>query len=141
MRLVTRILAPLALFFALLLPANAAFAAPAELEHGQESFISETNDCNGKLVVLEGTFHVTWKPQRHGGVNVLMALHAQGEDAQGNLYVLSHTFRGHGDTSFTQKATTLLVSKGSAPNKLAKLHFSFTPTDTELYDFEIVCRG
>lgn len=141
MRLATRILAPLVLFFAMFLPANVAFAAPAEIEHGQESFIFEFNDCNGEQVVLKGTYHVTWKPQRHGGVNVLMALHAQGADTEGNLYVLSHTFRGHGDTSFTQKATTVLVSKGSAPNKLAKLHFSFTPTDTEVYDFEIVCRG
>lgn len=141
MRLVTRVLAPLIFLPALLLPGNAASAAPAEIEHGQESFIFETNDCNGEQVVLEGTFHVTWKPQRDGGVNVLMALHAQGKDTQGNLYVLSHTFRGHGDTSYTQKATTALVSKGSAPNKLAKLHFSFTPADTEVYDFEIVCRG
>ena len=141
MRLVTRILAPFVFILAMLLPANVAAAAPAEIDHGQESFISEANDCNGEMVMLEGTFHMTWKPQRDGSVNVLMALHAQGVDTQGNRYVLSHTFRGHGGTNYTQKATTSLVSQGSAPNKLAKLHFYFTPTDTEVYDFEIVCRG
>lgn len=141
MRAVTRILAPLVFVFAMLLPAGAAVAAPAEIEHGQESFLFEFNDCNGAEVVLKGTSHITWKSQRDGGVNVLMAFHGQGVDSQGNSYVLSHVFRGHGDSSFTQQATTLLVSKGSAPNKLARLYFSFTPTDTEVYDFEFVCRG
>ncbi|MCU1631421.1 MAG: hypothetical protein JWM61_73 [Micrococcaceae bacterium] len=140
MRLATRILAPLVLVLAMLIPSGAAVAASAEVVHGQEFFV-EINDCNGDVVDLKGTFHVTFAPQRDGGAVTLFALHAQGVSAQGNLYVMSRTNRVRGDgISHTEKATTLLVSKGSAPNELVKFYYSSTP-EGEVYDFMTVCRG
>ncbi|OUM43816.1 hypothetical protein B8W73_03810 [Arthrobacter agilis] len=140
MHLVTRILAPVVLVLAMLLPSSAAVAAPAEIVHGQEFFV-EMNDCNGDLVTLEGTFQVTFKPQRDGSFLILFSLHGQGVGAQGNRYVMSHTNRVHGgDMSLIQKATTLLVSTGTAPNELVKFHYSLTP-EGELSDFAVICRG
>lgn len=145
MHSVTRILVSLAFILAILLPANAASAAPAVIAHQQGSFFFEADGCNGEEVALEGIYHVTYKRQRDDRINVLMLLHGTGVDSQGNQYVMSMTFRGHGDTSLQkpliQKGTTALVSKGSAPNMLAKLHFRFTAESTEIYDVEIACRG
>src|SRR4051812_26971579 len=91
MRVIIRILTPLALLLAFLVPAGAATAAPADSER-TETIFGTVNLCNGEQVTLEGTFHTVLKVQKDGSFIRHGNVHVQGVGNQGNEYVLNDNF-------------------------------------------------
>ena len=88
MRLVTRTLAPIALSLALLAPAAAATADPAESERHQ-SYNSGINTCNGEYVEVKGSFHIVTKLQKDGTYFHRYVYQGIGLGDQGNRYVMT----------------------------------------------------
>lgn len=138
MRIITRILAPLAFIFAMLLPTSTATAAPAEVVH-EDTFIGAFNSCNGELISGEGFFHSVFKLQKDGGYIAHFKVHGQGIGDQGNEYVINYTSKSRvqdfNNYSFDDRL--LVVSKGSAPNFWAKFHVDSQGNFT----IEEDCRG
>lgn len=124
MRIFSRILSPLILLVALLLPAGGAAAAPAESTR-TEQVNAVINNCNGELVRLEVTVHVVSKEQRDGSFIQRANIHGQGTGDQGNEYVFSATnasrWTSGGFYSFDERSR--LISKGPQPNLVLLIHF------------------
>lgn len=132
MRFLTRILAPLTLFLAILLSAGGALADPPV--RGEE-FSTDINTCNGEVVALEGRFQFFTIEQKDGSFIQHLTLHAQGVGDQGNEYVLNVVEHNTSDDGLVQRR--LLVSKGSAPNQW--LLITLPPTGGIFIESD--CRG
>jgi hypothetical protein len=139
MRLIIRLLVPLALLLAFLTPASTATAAPAESERFQTVLFDE-NTCNGEEILGEGTIHFVFKEQKDGSFLLHANLHGTAVGTQGNEYVLNFTRKDRfisDPAHFTMDFKTVLVSKGSAPNQVANFHLDSDSGVT----VDIDCRG
>jgi hypothetical protein len=138
MRLLVRLLTPVALLFAMLLPAGGATADPA---FTQRSFGGEfhVNLCNGELLAGFGFGHSTEKLQNDGTFFIQAIFHGQGVGDQGNEYVINQVV--HQVTSPTSELAlsfrTLLISKGSAPDEV--LIITVDPDGN--FSVETDCKG
>jgi hypothetical protein len=135
MRLIIRILTPLALLLAFLVPAGAATAAPAESTRTFSVF-TPTNVCNGESTVVQGTLHVVTK----SGEIVQSSFHGTGVGSQGNEYILNFHLTdrtSHSGTTFTFNKI-VLVSKGSAPNLLSDIRVN---PQTGEFTVIVKCNG
>lgn len=137
MRLVIRILAPIALLVAFLAPAATASADPAESERHQ-SYNSGINTCNGEYVEVKGSFHIVTKLQKDGTYLHRYVYQGTGLGDQGNRYVMNTTNRLTASSSeFSQDIRVLMVSQGSAPNQVIIVHFNPDGSTSTTTD----CRG
>ena len=136
MRLVTRILAPLALLLAMFVPAGAASAAPADSERF-ETIAFDINFCNGEFVVGQADVHTVTKQQKDGSYIFHFNLHGQGTGSQGNEYVMNSTIKTESSsTNYSYDSRFMAISKGSAPNQVISVHY-----DNGNYTFQPECRG
>lgn len=140
MRLITRLLAPLILFFTMFLPSGVASADPAEVIGGGTSSFG-FNYCNGEGVIEgEATFIIVSKEQKDGTFLQFQTVYGTAVGSQGNQYVFHYTTQGKfsfPDPSYSFSEHHVLVSKGSEPNvDIVVLH-----TQDGLIRFDIVCRG
>lgn len=129
MRLITRILAPLVLVLAMLLPSAAANAA-ATITRDRNHVETQVNTCNGETVALEGWYQLTGMPGR-----VLLTMHLEGVGSDGNEYVYIEQLQ---DIDPTIDDRRLLISTGSAPNQYFTIHFDF---ETEEFTATLECLG
>lgn len=138
MRSTLRLLAPLVLLLAMLLPAGGASAAPAQVERSVQ-FSGVFSNCNGEAVGVLGTIHLVIKEQKDGSFLSNGKVSGKAVASSGNEYVLNLISQGRGesvdDVSFEDRA--LLISRGSAPNEL--IIFRFDPDTGGTIEFE--CRG
>jgi hypothetical protein len=88
MRLAARIVTPLVVLLAMLLPAGVATAAPAGILRGHE-LSTDINACNGELIELEGDFQFLTHDELNGLNVTQLTLHAAGIGDQGNRYILT----------------------------------------------------
>ncbi|MDQ0618079.1 hypothetical protein [Arthrobacter globiformis] len=139
MRPIIRLLAPLALLLAMLLPAGGATAAPAQTER-TETFVFQFNTCNGEFVAGDGIFHTVFKPQKDGGFIAHFNINATGAGNQGNEYVMNWVGKSRfvpSPSDFSFQERFLAISKGSAPNQVIISRFDGDGIPT----FEVECRG
>lgn len=137
MRFIIRFLAPLALLLAFLAPTGTAVAAPADSERF-ETLTLHFNDCNGEVVLAEGTVHIVTKVQKDGTFLFHFNLHAKGVGSQGNEYVINWNGKSQSDqNSFSFAQRILAISKGSAPNQV----LIFRGDSDGNFTFEADCRG
>jgi hypothetical protein len=140
MRLIIRLLTPLVLLLAMLLPAGGAIAAPAESVRTEDIWAA-VNGCNTEeFIVLEGTVQIVSQVREDGSALTYVTYQMNGVGDQGNRYVLNLTFmvRFRSSTGYYSADQSLrLVSEGSAPNQWLIVHFDSDDVST----FEIDCRG
>jgi hypothetical protein len=125
MRLTIRLLAPLVLLLAMLLPAGSATAAPANPTASErfELFTGIFNTCNGESVAVEGTYHNVSKVLKDGTRTFHFNLNAEGVGDQGNEYVFNWNGKGSfSTTEFSVSQRNMAISKGSAPNQAVTVH-------------------
>lgn len=140
MRLTMRIIAPLVLFSAILLPAGGATAAPAQSTR-TDVVTYQLNDCNGDFILAEGTSHSLTKFQEDGTIFVHSQMHVKGVGPTGIKYVLNYndTYTATPDPENYQTITARarLISNGSAPNQVVILTYNSVSGPTAETD----CRG
>ena len=139
MRSIIRLLSPLVLLLALLLPAGGAIAAPAESVRTEEVFAS-VNMCTGEFVALEGTVQIVSQVRADGSDHTYVMYQMKGVGDQGNRYVFGVTLQVRFNSStghFTADQIQRLVSVGSAPNQWIIIHFDSNTGST----FDAQCRG
>lgn len=135
MRLVIRILAPLALLLAFMSPAGPAVAAPAESVRFYD-FAFDFNNCNGEAIEGQGTVHTVSKVQTDGRFLFHFDLHAQGIGSLGNEYVMIwNGYERSDQDGFTLVQHIHAISKGSAPNQ----EVIFLGDDENGFSFEVDC--
>lgn len=140
MRLTIRLLTPLVLLLAMLLPAGGATAAPAESVRTEEIW-AHVNGCNTEeYVELKGTVQIVSQVREDGSAMTYVTYQMKGVGDQGNRYVLNLTFMVRFQWStgyYSVDQIHRLVSEGSAPNQWLIIHFDSDGVST----FEIDCRG
>jgi hypothetical protein len=138
MRLVIRLLTPLLLLFAMLIPAGGATAAPARSER-TETVQFSFNMCNGgEFVVMQADIHVVSKEEPGGTTFFQFKIHGQGIGDQGNEYVFNDTFhvRQSPQNGFRVDELQRLISKGSETNQFLIAHVRDSGSS-----FEVDCRS
>lgn len=137
MRLFTRILAPLVLLLALLLPAGPATSAPASVFE-QPISANAFNPCNFEQIAFNGTYRVVTIQNENGTFNQFLTISGKGIGNQGNEYIFTYTENTRSTTAnFTADRGFHVVSKGSAPNYWLKTRF----TDQGVDFGKAECRG
>lgn len=138
MRVITRLLTPLVLLLAMLLPAGGATADPAQTER-TETVLAHFNMCNeGEFVVLEVDIHVVSKQEPGGTTFYRFNFHGRGVGSEGNKYVFNDTFhvRQSPQNGFRVDERHRLISNGSETNQ-----FLISHTSERGSTFEVDCRG
>jgi hypothetical protein len=126
MRTLTRILAPLVVLPAMLLPAGGATAAPADVDRF-DTFVVDFNTCNGEEINGEGTNRYVSKTQKDGTYIEHYKLHAKGVGSLGNEYVMNWTITYRTSTKKTKISQRIVaISKGSAPNQVLTYRYDST---------------
>ena len=138
MRIFAQVRATSFLLLAMVIPANAATAAPAETSHG-DTFEIAYNACNGEFIQLEGHYNRVLKPQKGIGYIASFTLHGQGIGQSGNKYVINANEKDRFTDieNYSVDYYFLVVSKGSAPNHWLKVHID----DEGNFDVQEDCRG
>jgi hypothetical protein len=125
---------------AVLLPAAAASAAPAEVDRF-DTLVVDLNTCTSPWSQIngEGTNRYISKLQKDGTYLEHYKLHAKGTDTLGNEYVLNWTMTyrtATGKTTIDQKI--MAVSKGPAPNQIITYRYNSRTGEVTLKED---CRG
>lgn len=139
MRLPVRILALVFFVLAMLAPAGAAMAEPAEVTRGG-ALGGAFSTCTNESIEIEGTYKSISRKLQNGNYDQRIIIHATGTSASGTQYIWNYD--AHWVTNGIQfefeDDRAVLISRGSADNQRVVFHFQNEPFE---YSITAYCTG
>jgi hypothetical protein len=145
MRTFHRILAGVGVVLATAIPASSAVAAPAQVDRvGYSAGFYTSCADEGKIVDVNGTYHLVTQTKADGSVTYHLSIKAKGVRDDGMLYVLNENniVKEGADGSLILKDQFRVIRSGSSQNLLEFVGFTISASgELTLTTFRSVCVG